>query len=432
MINFPLVLGLLVFFESSVFGLTQDHSVPPPQPSEHEFLKSENWNAFKPDFRLKRNVDFWVRIYSEVTSSQGFIHDSKYIDHVYEKVDFEQEKENSSSFIKKRKSHWREVLFSVHKKQNRPETMTQEERRIFELFEDVSEPNKFLNAAHRKRLRFQLGQKDRFLDGLYQSGAFLGFMEEIFKKQGLPLELTRLPFVESSFNLRARSKVGASGVWQFMRSTARLFIQVNSAVDERNDPVRATEAAAQLLKDNYESLKSWPLAVTAYNHGRKGVMRAVRVVGSNDLEDLIKDYRSRSFGFASSNFFAELLAAIEVEKNSEKYFGKVERGQAFAFIEFQVPDFIELKVLEEYLSLDPKQVRLFNPGLTDEVFAHTLLVPGGYFLRIPLASGVDPSSVQLDLQQKYSKIPSQLKLKAQRPTNYGRRLSTLKKTSKRR
>jgi membrane-bound lytic murein transglycosylase D len=110
-----------------------------------------------------------------------------------------------------------------------------------------------LNAAHRKRLRFQLGQKDRFLDGLYQSGRFLSFMEDIFKKEGMPLELTRLPFVESSFNIRARSKVGASGIWQFMRSTARLFIKLSPAIDERNDPLRATEAAARLLRYNFES-----------------------------------------------------------------------------------------------------------------------------------------------------------------------------------
>ena len=108
-----------------------------------------------------------------------------------------------------------------------------------------------------------------------------------------------------------------------MRSTGRLFLKINDTVDERNDPVRATEAAAKLLKGNYESLRTWPLAVTAYNHGRKGMMRAVSRVGSDDLDDVVDDYHSRTFGFASSNFFTELLASIEVEKMPISILGRL-------------------------------------------------------------------------------------------------------------
>ena len=88
-----------------------------------------------------------------------------------------------------------------------------------------------------------------------------------------------------------------------MRSTGRLFLKINDAVDERNDPIRATEAAAKLLKGNYESLRTWPLAVTAYNHGRKGMMRAVRKVGSEELEDVVDDYRSALFRLREQQFF---------------------------------------------------------------------------------------------------------------------------------
>ena len=90
---------------------------------------------------------------------------------------------------------------------------------------------------------------------------------------GLPTELAALPHVESSFNTYAYSKVGAAGMWQFMRGTGRRFLRIDAAVDERLDPYRSTEAAASFLEQNYIVLGSWPLALTAYNHGAGGMKR---------------------------------------------------------------------------------------------------------------------------------------------------------------
>lgn len=343
--------------------------------------------SFSVDDRLRKNVNFWVRIYTEYTSRQGLVHDAKYIDKVYEVVELGRRGGHTGQLKKK----WKSVLLSLHKKTrggkeapSDPVALSDEEKRVYQMYLDIQEPNKFLNAAHRKRLRFQLGQRDHFLDGLKQSGRYLPRMEEIFAKEGMPTELTRLPFVESSFNTRARSKVGASGIWQFMRSTAKLFMRVNEAVDERNDPIRATEAAARLLRLNFESLRNWPLAVTAYNHGRKGMMRAVRRVGSEELEQLVTEYRSRSFGFASSNFFTELLAAIEVEKNAERYFGKIDRDSPPPSAEVLIPDYIALTELTTFLKLDHAQIKVLNPGLTDAVYRGERLVPAGYRLRLPI------------------------------------------------
>jgi membrane-bound lytic murein transglycosylase D len=409
----------MVLAECLAWGLPLRHSDPLGLSPEGQFLNLNPPLKFQVDARMQKNVNFWIRIYTEFASNQGLIHDSKYIDHVYEILEFSNETRNTGKVIKAEKKKWKDVLLSVHRKQEHPDKMTDEEKRVFELFRDVDEPNKFLNAAHRKRLRFQLGQKDRFLDGLYQSGRFLPMMEAIFKKEGLPLELTRLPFVESSFNIKARSKVGASGIWQFMRSTAKLFIKLNPALDERNDPIRATEAAAKLLQVNYESLRSWPLAVTAYNHGRKGMMRAVRKVGSEELGDLVSDYHSRSFGFASSNFFTELLAAIEVEKNAERYFGKIERSALLDFYEAELPDFIDFQRLTQEMGLNAKAVKELNPGLSEAVYSGALLIPRGYQLRVPRNSGPDKESGEAEFQLGYSKIPLKYKLAAQRSLNFG-------------
>src|SRR5262249_2873156 len=107
-----------------------------------------------------------------------------------------------------------------------PSQLAGEDLRFWKLFENVDEKDKFTVASRRGRLRFQAGQREQFQRGIGQSGRYLRQMEAIFKEEGMPIELTRLPFVESSFNLNARSKVGASGIWQFMRSTGRLYLRM--------------------------------------------------------------------------------------------------------------------------------------------------------------------------------------------------------------
>lgn len=374
------------------------------------------------DPELRKKVDFWIQIYSQYTTRQGLVHDSKYIDRIYEVVHFDPvngSRAKDSKLVKHFKTKWKNVLLSVHKKRNHPETFTHDEKQVFDLYRDIDEPDKFLRAAHRKRLRFQLGQKDRFAEGLYQSGRFLPMMEEVFKQQGMPVELTRLPFVESSFNVKARSKVGASGIWQFMRSTGRLFIKVSDVIDERNDPIRATLGAAKLLKLNYQSLQRWPLAVTAYNHGRKGMMRAVRRVGSDELHKVISGYRQRSFGFASGNFFAEFLAAVEVERNAEKYFGKVERAKPVDFIEINFPHSTHAREVAKRLGLDFKEFKSLNPALTEDVFSGKFSIPAKYPIRIPYAEGEDRDSILKKVWENYSQIPAVYKGKVQRVTKCG-------------
>ncbi len=372
------------------------------------------------DFRLRKNVEFWIGIYSKFDSSQGVLHDAKHVDKIYEVVDLKR------GSIREAKRRWRDVLLSLHRKTTSPhggplEPLSEDEKRIQLLFADVDEPDKFLAAAHRRRLRLQHGQRDKFRAGLIQSGRYLPAMEKIFQDAGLPPELTRLPFVESSFNTRARSKVGASGIWQFMRSTGRLFLTSSSAVDERNGPIRAAEAAAKLLKLNYDSLQSWPLAITAYNHGRKGMMRAVRKVGTENLGEIVTSFRSRSFGFASGNFYTELLAAIEVERDSEKYFPGLTRDPPLQYYEARIPDSISLKTLSRFLKLDSRKILELNPGLSPSVLSGKKPLPAGYALRLPHEGELDKEASARVFLTGYAKIPAAFKLRAQR--SYGRKLT---------
>jgi membrane-bound lytic murein transglycosylase D len=396
---------------------------------------SENIEA---EATLRKRIDFWIRVYTEFSTSEGLIQDAKYPEIVYEKLDFRPSESDYSIPPKVRerrnkkriddaKEFYRKLLLSIHKKQQELKTLNEAEKRVYELYADVKEPNKFYNAAHNKRIRFQLGQKDRFLQGLFYSGRYLSMMEKIFKERGIPTQITRLPFVESSFNLKARSKVGASGIWQFMRSTGRFYLKINDTIDERNDPLRATEAAASLLKLNYDSLQAWPLAITAYNHGRKGLMRAVRKVGSESLDDIIDGYRSRSFGFASSNFFCEFMAAYEVEHNAEKYFGKVARDKPIEFAEFVMNDYVMASDLATYTRIPIDSLMELNPALTDLVFQNKRLIPAGYVLRIP-------ALLKDKFLARYNEIPASKKFASQKGPKYDlteRKFFTAKKKRRR-
>src|SRR5690606_13621005 len=155
-------------------------------------------------------------------------------------------------------------------------------------------------------------------------------MARIFREYQMPVELTRLPLVESSFNFKARSKAGASGIWQFMPATGRAFLRIDASVDERNEPIRATEAAARMLRKNYNMLGNWPLAVMAYNHGAYGLRRLVNKFKTNNLVELL-DVRRGRFGFASASFYASFLAALEAEKRADHFFGKVFRAQPLEY-----------------------------------------------------------------------------------------------------
>lgn len=162
------------------------------------------------------------------------------------------------------------------------------------------------------KLKSQTGLSEQFIVAAKRAQQYLPYMEEIFRGQGLPTKITRLPFVESMFNLYALSKVGAAGVWQIMPDTARGILTMNELVDERYSPIKATKAAAILLRENFDSLKSWPLAITAYNHGKNGMANAVHKLKTTNLGSIIRRYESPSFQHASKNFYAEFIAASNV------------------------------------------------------------------------------------------------------------------------
>lgn len=230
-----------------------------------------------------------------------------------------------------------------------------------------------------KRVRVQRGIKERFASGLRVSRKYLEQMQRIFSEEGLPTELAYLPLVESSFDLHARSRAGALGIWQFMPSTGRKFLRISPAVDERKDPMESTRAAARFLKQNYEIFGNWPLAITAYNHGREGVTRAIAEVGSKDLMEIIRRYQSPSFGFASKSFYAEFLAALEVARRSEEFFPALDYHPPFPLEEIEVKRPVAVAALLKPTDIPRSEFLEWNPALNPNIRD----IPTGYRVKVP-------------------------------------------------
>jgi len=229
------------------------------------------------------------------------------------------------------------------------------------------------------RVRSQRGAKERFLSGLRISGRYLSRMQKMFRDEGLPVELAYLPLVESSFNVHARSSAGAVGMWQFMPDTGKKFMRITDAVDERRDPMASTRAAARLLKENRKLLANWPLVITAYNHGTEGVFRAIEAVGSTDLVEITRRYESPLFGFASKNFYAEFLAAVELAKNRDVYFPFLRPHQPLSLHEVEIKRAVPVQPLLKPAAIAQKDFYEWNPALSPT----TKVIPAGYRVKLP-------------------------------------------------
>lgn len=353
---------------------------------------------------LKPNIAFWKKVYSQYTSLQGIIHDSEKLDIVYEVIRIEPRTSRSARrrnirLIRRTKAKYARVL---RKLAQNPNIESEDAKRVKALFGEQAGSADYRAAA--SRIRFQRGQKNFFRDGLVRSGRYLEQIKTIFNKHDLPLDLIYLPHVESSFNFHAYSKFGAAGIWQFTHSTGKRFMTVNYTVDQRWDPIYASEAAARLLKRNYQYLGSWPLALTAYNHGANAMKRAKKAKGS--YEKIFREYDGRRFKFASRNFYSEFLAAREIAQNHQRYFPGLVIDKPFKTRRFTLKGFIPVTSLARHLELTTRKIRSLNPSLREPVFRDQKYIPSGFQLRLPDEERFDhlmasiPSSEYLPKQKR--------------------------------
>jgi membrane-bound lytic murein transglycosylase D len=355
-----------------------------PRPTEPLLPRSVD-NPMPRPAQLERDVQFWIRVYTQVDTNAGFLHDQYNLGVVYDTLHFAPDASSSERERQVDQARDRYAAALRRIADAGEGTLSAEDQRIKTLWGAEGTPARLKSAT--EDIRFQLGQADRFRAGLVRSGAWETHIAETLANLGLPPELAVLPHVESSFNPSAYSKVGAAGLWQFMRSTGRRYMRIDGAVDDRLDPFRSTEAAAQLLAYNYRVLGSWPLALTAYNHGTAGVRHAKESLGTEDIVKIVRSYTSRTFGFASRNFYVSFLAALDIDRNPEKYFGAIRKTGEAHFQEVQVPAYVSIVNLERALKIDGDRLRELNPGLLRSVWDGRQRVPKAYRLRLPVQGG---------------------------------------------
>lgn len=337
-------------------------------------------DAFPRPAALEHDVRFWKRVYTEVDTKSGFIHDSENLTVVYETLQLGDNSRKNRKTIKKVKAGYATILRRLG--QGKRSNLTTEEKRVLNLWGGERTSNsRFKRAAG--ALRFQLGQSNRFKEGVARSGEWNPYIKQVFRERGLPPELTILPHVESSFNPRAYSSAGAAGIWQFTRGTGRRFMKIDYIVDERMDPFAATVAAAQLLKLNYETTGTWPLALTAYNHGAASMRRATKQLGTTDITTIVRKYKGRAFGFASRNFYVSFLAALEVSSNPAKYYGPITMAQPFDYAEIKLDDYLLVDSFARAFGTNLETLKRHNRALMAPVWDGQKRIPKGYQLRIP-------------------------------------------------
>lgn len=396
------------------------------KPNYENQQASLGWSpdAFAIPKGMEEQVKFWIDIYTKYNTQQGVLHDSEYVEIVYEMLDFAaiddspllnsvQREAAKEKLVNMARDKAIERLNRFAKAADEDPNWSAEDKRIFAAFKKVNEPNKFINATSSKRIRFQGGLSDRMKNAIFLSGRYIEEMEKIFQENALPKELVRIIFVESSFNIFARSKVGASGLWQIMSYTGRGSLRMNQAVDKRNHPMEATRFAAKLLRSNYNMLESWPLAVTGYNHGPTGVKRIAEKNKTRDLAKLVdSDHVTKSFGFASRNFYATFLAALTVEQNANQYFNEIKWSTPLEQRDWLTDRALKWKQVVKWFDGDDLRAQVFNPHIQTLARENKVGIPKGTLLHIPSSKynevltsmGIKPKEVEKKTPKQFYRV----------------------------
>ena len=337
---------------------------------------------------LNRRVHFWVKVFSHYSSNEFILHSSEYPELIFDIASISKNKSTKAfskakklveKQLKEKAKYYTKVLNELDA--NPDKINSHIKMKIVNELAHIDDPSKYKKAA--KKIRVQKGQSDALRKGLTEFSAYQNHIFAEFEKQKIPTELSYLTFVESTFNLRAVSKVGASGVYQIMPRTGKPFLRINKKFDERRDPIKSAMAASKILKANLRVTdNNWPLAITGYNHGAYGMKKAAKLHNTEDLWKLIKDYKGRTFGFASKNFYAEFLAINYIVENKSQLFHKLREKPVLQvqFIKARRNNRIST-ILKKY-KMSLKEFIQLNPDINKRYRSKRTILPMGYTYKV--------------------------------------------------
>jgi membrane-bound lytic murein transglycosylase D len=229
---------------------------------------------------------------------------------------------------------------------------------------------------------FKTRGRDVFQKWLDRSARYIPVMKDIFREKNLPEDLVYVAMIESGFNPYAVSWARAVGPWQFMPQTGKLYgLKIDWWVDERKDPIKSTQAAAEHLKDLHNLFGSWPLAMASYNAGAGKVQRAVLRTRSEDFWDL---KASRYIRRETKNYVPKYMAATIIAKNPEAYGFAIQPYDLFVFDEVIISESIDLRLAARCAGTTYDVIKELNPELKRWV---TPPDATNYILRVPKGTG---------------------------------------------
>lgn len=251
-----------------------------------------------------------------------------------------------------------------------------------------------LNPAVERNVRyFQTAIRDRFQRALDRFYPYEPLVERIFAELGLPHDLVYLSLVESGFNPLAYSRARASGPWQFMKSTGRMYgLKVNWYVDERRDPMRSTVAAAHHLRDLYDQFGSWPLALAAYNAGAGKISRAIQKAGTRDFWKIAQ---TRYIRRETRQYVPKFMATTIIATNPARFGFRVSEQAVHQYDEVHLNKSVHLRSLAKETGIPFEELRRLNPELRRSI------VPpekGGYDVKVPVGMGPSVERVRPRLE----------------------------------
>ena len=256
---------------------------------------------------LGKDVKFWERIFAEYSPEECVFHDEWHLDTVYYVSPVPRVVKASGSPLLKR--HMKAIRAALNNIKSRGEPSGSFERSIYQAIPARLRTPEFFSVAA-DRVRCQRGVE--FDKSFARSRPYVGMIKRTLREKGLPEDLAYLPHLESGFDRFATSKAGAKGLWQFRVQTARAEgLVVKRKNDWRTDPARSTDAATDHLASIFLRTQSWDLAITAYNYGENGVMRAIQKFGP-DYMKIRTEHKTRMFGFAARNYYPSFLAVRNV------------------------------------------------------------------------------------------------------------------------
>ena len=365
---------------------------------QHHKLKCSQY--FPCPDALRRRVDFWIDVYGRWRTNDAILHDAQRPHRVYKIIKGKAcGTKGNTQFIKEQKRQIRLRLERIAILIERKKTITQaKDKHYLNMFPGRS-PAALRRAA--RNLRCQSGNKDGFRNALRRFGTYGPIVRRVLKDAGLHQDIQYLPFVESSYNPEAYSRVGAAGMWQIMPRTARVLgLELNATMDERLDPEAASWAAARYLKDSRKNLtvaarskkanvsdsELTPFVITSYNYGVNGMRRAIKKLGP-DFLTVLNRYRTKKFRVAVKNFYAGFLAARHVARNSSRFFGSYSTGRPLRYDTIMLRKSASIDRIRAVFGISLSRLKSLNPALTRFVWHGWREIPGGYPLRLPLRQG---------------------------------------------